>query len=65
VTKTPTLEARYDSYSRQCAALGMPPQPFEDWKAYWLVFAKDGELPAGTFTLGSNRNVCTYNGAKR
>lgn len=38
-------EARYRLYQRDCAQWNLPAQPFEDFKAYWEVFAKEGELP--------------------
>jgi hypothetical protein len=36
--------ARYEGYQRDCAEWGVSAQPFEDFKAYWDIFARDGEL---------------------
>jgi len=39
---------RYARYQRDCGGWGLPAQPFDDFKAYWDVFAKHGELPPAT-----------------
>jgi hypothetical protein len=36
--------ARYERYTRDCAAWGIQPHTFDDFKAYWEMFAKEGEL---------------------
>lgn len=35
---------QYRRYQRDCAAWELPTQSFADFKAYWEMFAKDGEL---------------------
>jgi hypothetical protein len=37
---------RYLRYQRDCLAFGIPAWTFEEYKNYWKVFAREGELPA-------------------
>jgi len=38
-------EARYRLYRQDCERWKVLPLSFEDFKGYWEVFAKEGELP--------------------
>ena len=39
-----TLDRQYLRYVRDCAHWQLPAQSFEDFKAYWEMFARDGEI---------------------
>lgn len=41
---TLSLEGRYLRYVRDCAAWALPALSFEEFRAYWELFARDGEL---------------------
>jgi hypothetical protein len=45
--KTLGLEERYLLYERDCRAWEVPAVPLDQFKAYWQIFAKDGELQNG------------------
>jgi hypothetical protein len=36
--------AKYVSYAEDCARWNLEPQSFDEFKAYWELFATDGEL---------------------